>query len=154
MLTARRLATTGTTRTTRMIARPMDIMAPAGLTTACSSALAPGMDLAGVVGAVGATDVALVTDIAAGMDIAADTVDMDTVVDTAAIEADMDALVMAADGLDTAEDALVAPTADMQAATVVDDPAAAGALAAADMPWAAAATQVVAADMVAVVTGK
>jgi hypothetical protein len=111
------------------------------------------MDLAGVVGAVGATDVASVTDIAAGMDIAADTVDMDTVVDTAAaIEADMDALVMAADGLDTAEDALVAPTADMQAATVVDDPA--GALAAADMPWAAAATQVVAADMVAVVTGK
>jgi hypothetical protein len=88
------------------------------------------------------------------MDTAADTVDMDTVVDTAAIEADMDALVMAAlDGpADTVEHTLVALTADTLAAMAVDDPAAA--LVAADMPWAAAATQVAAVDMVAVVTGK
>jgi hypothetical protein len=118
------------------------------------------MDLAGAAGDVGATDAASVTaDIAAALDTAADTaIAVDTVV---AIEAATDAPVMAADGPATAEDALVAPTADTPAATAedilvataADGPAAA--LVAAGMPWAAVvATQVVAADTVAVVTGK
>jgi hypothetical protein len=151
----RRSATTATTLTTRMIARLADITVRAGSMTACSSASALGMDLAGVVG----MDTVAASVIAAAMatavvDTAMVAVDMDTVAADTAV--DMDAPVTAEVGLAMAADVpatvagipVVAHGPD--SAAVVDR--AAVALAAADTQVADSAVDTAAvADMPAVV---
>jgi len=61
MLTVRRFATTGITTTIRMSARRMATTAPTGSQAVCSWALAPGMVAAGATGAALATVAALAT---------------------------------------------------------------------------------------------
>jgi len=85
---ARLSANTAITLTTHMTAPPMDITARAGLTTACSLALAPGTDGVGAVATAGAADGAIV----AVMDGAVAVMDT-AVVDTATVDGDTTAVV-------------------------------------------------------------
>lgn len=158
--TIRRHAITVITLTIRMTARPTDTTAQAGLITASSLALVPGMDGAGAVAGVGVMAGAIVVaGTAAAAVTAMDVAAMDMVV---AVAMATDAQDMAADGLDTdtAVDALdtalapatvVGPVADtpvtQAARTVADGLAAATAVV---MPEALAAVDTLAASVVAV----
>ena len=75
---ARLSANTATTLTTRMIARLTAITAQAGLTMACSLALAPGMDGVGAVATAGDADGAIADTDGVAVDTMADA-DMATV---------------------------------------------------------------------------